>query len=153
MSPKNITLSVAVIVIAMFVGMVTQPFSKTQPHTELLAKIESAESFRDEAKALALSMPLLPDTLIISVADSLLATLVTLNRDWVIFVLTEEGFEDYTDDIEELNKSLESIRMDYEIAKTLRKMDKRIKDLKDWQKRWDKKSKKRWDKESKKYET
>ena len=130
MSPKNITLSIAVFVLAFFVGMITHPITKSQPHTKLLDKIESAEAFRDEARALALSMPLLPDTIVNSVADSLLVTLVTLNRDWVIFVLTEEGFEKYTDNIEELNKSLESIRMDYEQTKMMRSLSKSIRELK-----------------------
>jgi len=130
MSPKNITLSIVVIVLVFFVGMITHPITKSQSHTKLLAKIESAEAFRDEARALALSMPLLPDTIVNSVADSLLITLVTLNRDWVIFVLTEEGFEKYIDGIEELNKSLESVRMDYEQTKMMRSLSKSIRELK-----------------------
>ena len=123
----EITILGFIIFIIFGIGYFTHPFSPTAAEQKLDDKIESAEAFRDEARALALSMPLLPDTIVNSVADSLLVTLVTLNRDWVIFVLTEEGFEKYTDDIEELNRSLESIRMDYEITKTFRNLRKSIK--------------------------
>jgi len=132
----EITILGFIIFIIFGIGYFTHPFSPTAAEQKLDDKIESAEAFRDEARALALSMPLLPDTIVNSVADSLLVTLVTLNRDWVIFVLTEEGFEKYTDDIEELNRSLESIRMDYELTKTLRSLRKSIKGGEEIQKNW-----------------
>ena len=139
MSPKNITLSLAVIVIALFVGMLTQPFSKTQPHTELLNKMEAAETFADEARAISLSMPLLDYKIIGLYADSLLSTLVHLNHDWVIFVTTQEGFEKYTDDIAELNESIDRLRIEFYMEKTMRDLRHNILELDQWKKKIDKK--------------
>lgn len=129
MSPKNITLSIVVIVIALFLGVITHPFTKSQSQKELLTEIESAENYYNKARALALSMPLLPDTIVNIIADSLLVTLVTLNNEWVIFVLTEKGFEKYINGIEELNGSLAAVRMNYEHTKIIRSLTKSTNEL------------------------
>ena len=134
------------IILVIIVGMVLWHFYPqfrfiSKERKALESKIESAGAYRDVARALALSMPLLPDTIVNSIADSLLITIVTLNNDWVIFVLTEEGFECYTEEIEKLNKSIESVRMDFEVTKAMRNLQRSIRRMEKIQ-RWDNKSKK-----------
>ena len=83
---------------------------------------EKAESFYDEAKALSLSMPLLSDSVVFIVADSLLVTLVDFNRDWVLFVSKDMGYENYSSRVETLNNNIDNVRLEYEIAKAFREI-------------------------------
>ncbi len=136
-SPKYGMIVLFIMMFIVSIGLVMSHFYSKE-RIAIENKIETCEDYRDKAKALALSMPLLPDTIVNSVADSLLITLVDLNMGWIIFVLTEDDFEDLTDDIDELNKSLESVRRDYEMTKSMRSLNKDIKELKDFQNKMNK---------------
>jgi len=116
-----------IILVIFGLGYRTHPFTKPQPQKVFESKIEAAEDYYQEAKALSLSMPLLNDSVVNLIADSLIVTLIELNRTWVIFVRTQNGFEEYTEDIETLNKNLENIRLRYEFERGMRIL---IRDLK-----------------------
>ena len=105
-------------------------------------KIENAESFYDEAKALSLSMPLLSDSVVFTVADSLMITIIDLNRTWVIFVSTQEGFETYTPEVENLNNDIDELRLEYEVAKVFRGIMNLHKESQRQQRQWIEKKKK-----------
>ena len=94
----------------------------TEEQEFLENKISSAESYYDKAKAYALSMPLLDDSIVNSVSDSLLVTMIDLNYTWVMYVGTQEGFEDYTHDIESLNNKMDVLRVEYEAVKVFRNL-------------------------------
>ena len=105
---------------------------------EFKTKIESVETYYDEAKAISLSMPLLGDTIVSMYADSLLSCLVRLNHEWVIYVKTHEGFEKYTEQIEELNQRVDKLRIEYEIVRGVRAINRNLKQQEEWKKRWEK---------------
>lgn len=96
--------------------------SAHQPREQVFLenKISSAEAYYDKAKAYALSMPLLDDSIVNAVSDSLLITMIDLNYTWVMYVGTQEGFEDYTQEIESINNKIDVLRIEYEVAKTFR---------------------------------
>ena len=83
---------------------------------------DKTESFYKEAKALSLSMPLLSDSVVFIVADSLLTTLVEFNHNWVIFVNKDSGYERYNSQVESLNNKIDAVRLEYEIAKAFREI-------------------------------
>lgn len=140
---KGFKFSVVIIIIVAFIlGITTHPFSKPANHKIFLNKIHSAEAYYNEAKALSLSMPLLPDSLVGVIADSLLVTLVKLNESWVIFVISEDGFEKYTEDIEHINESLDYLRVKYVLENAMRNILKGIRDMKEEIKKWDDEAKK-----------
>jgi len=121
---------IAFIIFIMFgIGYRTQPFAPAKAKIELEEKIEAAEDYYEEAKALALSMPLLNDSAVGLIADSLMITLIDLNRTWVIFVKTQDEFKHYTEDIETLNTNLEMIRMRYEMEKGIRDVIRGLRNL------------------------
>ena len=117
------------------------PWRTPKAHKPLVAKIENAELFREEAKALSLSIPLLSDSIVAVTSDSLYNTLIQLNRALVIFVKSEKGFEEYTRDIEMLNKSLDELRVKYEIERTWRRVKRGVRELEKFNRRMQPKSK------------
>jgi len=108
------------IVIIIVLAIVFYPFRISQTEKNFTKKIENIKSFRDEATAMSLSLPLLTDTIIKVYSDSLLITLIDLNKSWVIFIRTCEEYNEYTSTIKTLNESLELLRIQYEMEKELR---------------------------------
>ena len=100
-----------------------------------MAKIENAELFREEAKALSLSIPLLSDSVIAVTSDSLYTTLIQLNRAWIIFVKSEDGFEEYTRDIANLNETLDELRVQYEVERTWRRLKRGVRKFQEFKHR------------------
>jgi len=93
----------------------------TTEQQELLEnKISGAEDYYNKAKAYALSMPLLDDTIVTVISDSLLVTMIDLNYTWVMYVGSQDGFEEYTEDIESLNNKMDELRVEYETVKAIR---------------------------------
>jgi len=133
---------VIIITVAFILGITTHPFSKPANHKAFLNKIHSAEAYYDEVKALSLSMPLLPDSLVGVIADSLFVTLVKLNESWVIFVMTEDGFEKYMEDIELMNESLDYLRVKYVVENAMRNILKGIRNMEEELNKWENKAKK-----------
>jgi len=109
-----------IILIFFGIGYRVQPFAPMKAKVELEAKISDAEDYYEEAKALSLSMPLLNDSAVSSIGDSLMITLIDLNRSWVIFVKTQKDFKHYTNDIQTMNTNLESLRVKYEFERGMR---------------------------------
>lgn len=119
---------IALIILVIFgVGYHIQPFQPAKAKIDLENRIDAAEDYYQEAKALALSMPLLNDSAVSLISDSLIITLVELNMSWVVFVRTQDGFESYTDDIQTLNTNLEALRVRYNFERDMRKL---VRDLK-----------------------
>ena len=133
-------LSIIGLIIIMFLafGYYIQPNEKPTPQKIFENKIERAETYYDEAKAISLSMPLLNDTIIKTYGDSLFLMLITLNHDWVIYVKTQEDFEEYTEEIEKMNKKLDELRLKYHHELFMRDLDRTIKRGKELQRKWDK---------------
>ena len=102
------------------VGYHTHPLTKPNPQRVFENQIEDAKMYYEEAKALSLSMPLLNDSAVSSIGDSLMITLIDLNRSWVIFVKTQKDFKHYTNDIQTMNTNLESLRVKYEFERGMR---------------------------------
>ena len=92
----------------------------TEEQEFLENKISGAEAYYDKAKAYALSMPLLDDSIVNSVSDSLLVTMIDLNYTWVMYVGSQEGFEKFTDEVSALNDKMDELRIEYELVKTVR---------------------------------
>jgi len=131
-----------IIIIFLSLGYYTQPHGKPTSQKIFEQKIERAETYYDEAKAISLSMPLLNDSIIAIYSDSLLQMLVTLNHDWVIFVKTNDGFEDYTEKIENLNTKLDELRVRYYQELFMRHLNRTIQRNKEMQKKLDEQIKK-----------
>ena len=74
-------------------------------------------------------MPLLSDSIVVVTSDSLLTTLIQLNREWIVIVKTEEGFEEYTHDIQKLNETLDRLRLKYEMEKGVRLIRRGMREL------------------------
>ncbi len=104
---------------------------------------DNAESFYNEAKALSLSMPLLSDSVVFIVADSLFTTLIEFNRDWVMFVNKDKGYERYNSQVERLNNKLDKLRVEYEVAKAFRGIKNFLKEGERLQREWNVKKKKK----------
>lgn len=111
---------------------------------EFEAKIQSVETYYNEAKAISLSMPLLGDSIVGVYADSLLSCLVHLNHDWVIYVKTHEGFENYTEEIEELNERVDRLRIEYELVRSVREINRSLRQMEDWKKRLEKQQERKY---------
>jgi hypothetical protein len=115
---------IGIIVVLMFlifgVGYNTHPLTKAQPQKVFEDRIEDAKMYYEEAKALSISMPLLNDSAVNVISDSLMVVLIELNHSWVIYVRTQEGFEKYTEEISTLNRDIGIIRTEYEVAKGMR---------------------------------
>ena len=100
----------------------------TQPkHQQIIEnRIDDAETYYDKAKALSISMPLLSDSIIYNYADGLYKEIVDLNEFWVRYVATYKDFNKYTDEIEGLSNKMDSIRVQYELARAFREMRKQL---------------------------
>jgi len=96
---------------------------------ELEAKIQETEIYYEKAKALSISMPLLSDSIIYSYADGLLMATVSLNKDWVRYVATQDDFKRYTEEIEELTRDLDVLRIEYEMIRTLRGIQRNLEQI------------------------
>jgi len=105
-----------IIIIAFF----TRPLRTTKPEKILENKIESIENFRDEAEAMSVSLPLLNDSIVKVYSDSILLILTDLNKTWIRYMQNQEEYAKYTPIIGELNKSLETLLIKYDIEKSLR---------------------------------
>lgn len=135
-SATSLWLYVLFVIVVVVVLWIFYPKFIPEERKALENKIESAESFYNEAKALSLSMPLLNDSVVYVVADSLLATIVDLNQTWVIYVRTQEGFENYTSEIEKLNNNIDRLRVEYEVAKVFRGIENFLKEGERLQREW-----------------
>ncbi len=113
-----------------------KPIFQSKEQQVFEREYKKAESFYDEAKALSLSMPLLSDSIVFVVADSLLATLVGLNHDWMIFVSKDRGYENYILRVETLNNKIDKVRLEYEIVKAFRGMKNMLKEEEIRKRRW-----------------
>ena len=128
---------ISAIILGVLIFEGTFRFVHPKHEQEFEAKIQSVETYYDEAKAISLSMPLLGDSIIGVYADSLLSCLVHLNHDWVIYVKTHEGFGRYTEEIEELNERVDRLRIEYEFVRAIRKINRGMKQM---EKEWNKKN-------------
>ena len=139
-SGRNPVLVVILIIIIAFVlgyhyPRVYQLFI-SEEREALENKMEAAESLYNKAKALSLSMPLLSDSIVFTVADNLLVTLLDLNYTWVIFVSTQDNFEHFTSEVEDLNNDLDKLRLEYEVVKIFRGMKNQLKENQKQQREW-----------------
>jgi hypothetical protein len=111
-------------------------FPQAQHQENFEKEYDKAESFYDEAKALSLSMPLLSDSIVFVVADSLLATLVEFNHDWMTFVSKDMGYEKYNSQVERLNNKIDKVRLEYEVAKAFRGIKNMLKEEEIRKRQW-----------------
>jgi hypothetical protein len=114
-----------------------KPLIVSKERQKFEKKIESVENYYDEAVAMSLSMPLLNDSIVNSYADSLLDVLVYFNLDWIIFVRTERGFENYTDEIKKLNEKVDKLRVEFELEITMRELRREMREMEQYEKRWE----------------
>ena len=131
---SGVVIAVFIIAVAIY-SWNTCPYRTPKSHKPLVAKIENAELFREEAKALSLSIPLLSDSVIAVTSDSLYTTLIQLNRAWIIFVKSEDGFEEYTRDIANLNETLDELRVQYEVERTWRRLKRGVRKFQEFKHR------------------
>ena len=117
------------LIVIIAISLLTRPNRLSEPEKTLVAKIEKIEYFRDKAEAMAVSLPLVSDSIVKNYSNNIHANLIDLNRTWIVFVNTEKNFKEYTVTVDELNKSLETLLIKYETEKMLRILQHSIKDL------------------------
>jgi len=121
---------IAFIILVIFgVAYHTHPLTKVKEKIAFEDRIEAAENYYEEAKALSLSMPLLNDSTLILISDSLGIVLLELNMSWVIYVRTQKGFQEYTEEIRTLNTNIGGIRSMYMMARDLRVLTRDLRNI------------------------